>query len=149
MITIYVTGLPYHMLNRVAGHCVAQFGLALDQSRKHSYVLVEYEHGVARVSAPDQGDLQDASVDASVNATGSLYRSVPLFSDITTGYTQESMFEVPSYLVASSQSPYNWLWREALPGVLPDRIVRMLHEEYRMRAAAKSRSMYRSRKRGK
>ena len=143
MITIYVTGLPYHMLNRVAGHCVAQFGLALDQSRRHPYVLVEYEHGVARVSAPDQGDLQDASV----NATGSLYRSVPLFSDITTGYTQESMFEVPSYLVASSQSPYNWLWREALPGVLPDRIVARLHEEYRMRAAAKSRSMYR--KKGK
>ena len=28
MITIYVTGLPYHMLNRGAGHCVAQFGLA-------------------------------------------------------------------------------------------------------------------------
>jgi len=145
MITIYVTGLPYHMLNRVAGHCVAQFGLALDQSRKHAYVLVEYEHGVARVSAPDQGDLQDASV----NATGSLYRSVPLFSDITTGYTQESMFEVPSYLVASSQSPYNWLWWDALPSVLPDRIVRMLHEEYRMRAAAKSRSMYRARKKGK
>jgi len=146
MITIYVTGLPHHMLNRVAGHCVAQFGLALDQSRKHAYVLVEYEHGVARVSAPDQGDLQDASV----NATGSLYRSVPLFPDVFTGYVQESMFEAPPYLaVASSQSPYNWLWREALPGVLPDRIVRMLHEEYRMRAAARSRSMYRSRKRGK
>jgi hypothetical protein len=143
MITIYVTGLPYHMLNRVAGHCVAQFGLALDQSRRHPYVLVEYDHGVARVSAPDQGDLQDASV----NATGSLYRSVPLFSDITTGYTQEAMFEVPSYLVvAGSDSPYNWLWREALPGVLPDRIVRMLHEQYRMRAAAKSRAMYRRRK---
>jgi hypothetical protein len=146
MITIYVTGLPYHMLNRVAGHCVAQFGLALDQSRRHAYVLVEYEHGVARVSAPDQGDLQDASV----NATGSLYRSVPLFPDVFTGYAQESMFDVPSYLaVASSQSPYNWLWRDALPSVLPDRIVRMLHEEYRMRAAAKSRSMYRARKKGK
>jgi len=143
MITIYVTGLPYHMLNRVAGHCVAQFGLAIDQSRKHAYVLVEYEHGVARVSAPDLGDIDNASV----KTAGSLYRSVALFSDYQTGYAQEAMFETPSYLaVSSTQSPYNWLWREALPGVLPDRIVRVLQEEYRMRAAAKSRAMYRRRK---
>ena len=140
MITIYVTGLPYRLMNRIAGHCLAQFALSLDQERAYNYVLVEYEHGVARVSAPVLGDIDSVSV----KTTGSLYRSVPLFSDYQVGYAQESMFEVPSYLApASSQSPYNWLWHEALPNVLPDRIVRVLHEEYRMRAAAKSRAMYR------
>lgn len=134
MITIYVCG-DRDRVWLSASHCAAQFGPYAFEPARYSWALIRHDFGVTRLSSSSPEPLSDVRV----NATGGVYTRDLFGSDVRV--YQESMFDVPGYAVPSGDSPYAWLWRVALPSLLPDDIVESLHRRYKMMAASRQRNV--------